>query len=75
VTAKANSPLHPITHKCHAEKFDNGKEFAKHETIAAELKVDIFICSPAPSLKAMLELEQQRLAMAVFPQGNGATPK
>jgi IS30 family transposase len=34
VTEKINSLLCPHKHKCHTVTFDNGKEFAGHETIA-----------------------------------------
>lgn len=46
VTAKVNGLLHPHKHKCHTVTFDNDKEFAEHETIAAELKADIYFAPP-----------------------------
>lgn len=46
VTAKVNSLLRPHPGKCHTVTFDNGKEFAGHEAIAAELNADIYLRTP-----------------------------
>ena len=46
VTAKVNNLLRPHKDKCHTVTFDNGKEFAEHERIAAELKADIYFAHP-----------------------------
>jgi hypothetical protein len=40
--------LRPHKHKCHTVTFDNGKEFAEHETIAAELNADVLFRPPLP---------------------------
>jgi len=41
VTERINSLLCSHKHKCCTVTFDNGKEFAEHETIASELEADI----------------------------------
>ncbi len=38
--------LAPYEDKCHTITFDNGKEFAEHEKIAAALKADIYFAHP-----------------------------
>ncbi len=42
VTAVSTRLLTPYKDKCHTITFDNGREFAEHEKMAAELKVDIY---------------------------------
>ena len=37
--------LTPYKDKCHTISFDNGKEFAEHEKMLAELKADIYFLS------------------------------
>lgn len=46
VTAVTTRLLKPHKEKCHTITFDNGKEFAEHEKMAAELKVDIYFAHP-----------------------------
>jgi len=38
--------LTPYKDKCHTITFDNGKEFAEHEKMAAKLKADIYFANP-----------------------------
>lgn len=69
VTAKVNSLLRPHKHKCHTVTFDNGKEFAKHETIAAELKADIYFAHPYRSWERGLNENSNGLLRQYFPKG------
>ncbi len=71
VTAAVTRLLRPHKGKCYTMTFDIGKEFAEHETIAAELDADVYFGPPLPFMGAWLEREQQWSAAAVFPQGDG----
>lgn len=68
VTAKINSLLRPHKHKCHTVTFDNGKEFAEHETIAAELKADIYFAHPYHSWERGLNENSNGLLRQYFPK-------
>ena len=46
VTAQINRLLRLHQDKCHTITFDNGKEFAEHESMAATLKTDIYFVHP-----------------------------
>ena len=46
VTAAVTRLLRPHKDKCHTMTFDNGKEFAEHETIAAKLDADVYFAHP-----------------------------
>ena len=46
VAAVTTSLLSPHKDKCHTITFDNGKEFAGHESIAAELQTAIYFAHP-----------------------------
>lgn len=69
VTAKVNSLLRPHKHKCHTVTFDNGKEFAGHEAIAAELKADIYFAHPYHSWERGLNENSNGLLRQYFPKG------
>ena len=71
VAAVTTRLLRPHKEKCHTITFDNGKEFAEHELMAAELKADIYFAHPLQLLGAWIEREQQWATAAVFPQGHG----
>lgn len=73
VTAKVNSLLRPHKHKCHTVTFDNGKEFAEHETIAAELTADIFFAHPYHSWERGLNENSNGLLRQYFPKGMDLT--
>jgi len=73
VTAKVNSLLRPHKHKCHTVTFDNGKEFAEHETIASELKTDIYFAHPYHSWERGLNENSNGLLRQYFPKGMGLT--
>jgi IS30 family transposase len=46
VTTVTTRFLNPYKDKCHTITFDNGKEFAEHEKMAAQLKADIYFAHP-----------------------------
>lgn len=46
VTAVTTRLLKPHKKKCHTITFDNGKEFAEHETLAAALETNIYFAHP-----------------------------
>ena len=46
VTAKAISRLKPYKDRLHTITSDNGREFAGHEEIAKELKIDFYFAKP-----------------------------
>ena len=46
VTAAVTKLLRPHKGKCYTMTFGNGKEFAEHKTIAAELDVDVYFAHP-----------------------------
>lgn len=73
VTAKVSSLLRPHKHKCHTVTFDNGKEFAEHETIAAELKAGIYFAHPYHSWERGLNENSNGLLRQYFPKGMGLT--
>jgi len=69
VTEKVNSLLRPHKHKCHTVTFDNGKEFAEHETIASELKAGIYFAHPYHSWERGLNENSNGLLRQYFPKG------
>lgn len=68
VTEKINSLLRPYMHKCHTVTFDNGKEFAEHETIALELGADIYFAHPYHSWERGLNENSNGLLRQYFPK-------
>ncbi len=73
VTTKINSLLGPYKHKCHTVTFDNGKEFAEHEAIAAELKTDIYFVHPYHSWERGLNENTNGLLRQYSPKGMDLT--
>ena len=53
--------------------FDNGKEFAEHEAIASELKVDIYFAHPYHSWERGLNENANGLLRQYFPKGMDLT--
>lgn len=51
VTAVTTSLLRSHKDKCHTITFDNGREFARNESIAAELQTSIYFAHTYSSLK------------------------
>lgn len=69
VTAEVTRLLRPHKRKCHTVTFDNGKEFAEHEKIAAELKVNIYFAHPYHSWERGLNENSNGLLRQYFPKG------
>ena len=68
VTEKINNLLRPHKHKCHTVTFDNGKEFAGHETIASELEAAIYFAHPYHSWERGLNENSNGLLRQYFPK-------
>jgi transposase, IS30 family len=69
VTAVTTRLLAPHQDKCHTITFDNGKEFAEHEKMAAELKADIYFAHPYHSWERGLNENSNGLLRQYFPKG------
>lgn len=69
VTAAVTRLLRPHRGKCHTMTFDNGKEFAEHETIAAELNADVYFAHPYHSWERGLNENSNGLLRQYFPKG------
>lgn len=69
VTAQVTRLLRPYKRKCHTVTFDNGKEFAEHEKIAAELNADIYFAHPYHSWERGLNEHSYGLLRQYFPKG------
>ena len=69
VTAAVTRLLRPHKRKCHTMTFDNGKEFAEHETIAAKLNVDIYFAHPYHSWERGLNENSNGLLRQFIPKG------
>lgn len=73
VTAVTTRLLRPHKEKCHTITFDNGKEFAEHELMAAELKADIYFAHPYSSWERGLNENSNGLLRQYFPKGMDLT--
>ena len=69
VTAAVTRLLRPHKRKCHTVTLDNGKEFAEHEKIAADLKADIYFAHPYRSWERGLNENSNGLLRQYFPKG------
>jgi IS30 family transposase len=69
VKAVTTRLLTPYKNKCHTITFDNGKEFAEHEKMAAELKADIYFANPYHSWERGLNENSNGLLRQYFPKG------
>lgn len=69
VTAEVTRLLRPHKRRCHTVTFDNGKEFAEHEKIAAELNADIYFAHPYHSWERGLNENSNGLLRQYFPKG------
>lgn len=68
VTAVTTRLLSPHRDKCHTITFDNGKEFAQHEHLAAVLNTDIFFAHPYHSWERGLNENTNGLLRQYFPK-------
>ncbi|MCX7187532.1 MAG: IS30 family transposase [Proteobacteria bacterium] len=69
VTTVVTRLLKPHKRRCHTITFDNGKEFADHETIAATLGTDIYFAHPYRSWERGLNENSNGLLRQYFPKG------
>lgn len=69
VTAAVTRLLRPHKGKCYTMTFDNGKEFAEHETIASELDADVYFAHPYHSWERGLNENSNGLLRQYFPKG------
>lgn len=69
VTAMTKRLLMPFRDKCHTITFDNGKEFAGHESIAKELQASIYFAHPYHSWERGLNENSNGLLRQYFPKG------
>ena len=69
VAAAMKRLLLPHKRKCHTVTLDNGKEFAEHEEIAADLKSDIYFANPYCSWERGLNENSNGLLRQYFPKG------
>jgi transposase, IS30 family len=60
--------LKPISRRVHTITADNGKEFAKHETIAKQLEADFYFAHPYSSWERGLNENTNGLIRQYFPK-------
>jgi len=68
VAAGITRLLKPHIHHCHTITFDNGKEFADHQTIAAHLQAEIYFAHPYCSWERGLNENTNGLLRQYFPK-------
>ncbi len=73
VTAVATRLLKPHKDNCHTLTLDNGKEFAGHESIAAELQASVYFAHPYSSWERGLNENSNGLIRQYFPKGMDLT--
>lgn len=61
--------LKPFKHNCHSITFDNGGEFADHQSIAKALKCDIYFAKPYHSWQRGLNENTNGLIRRFYPKG------
>ena len=65
--------LKPLTHRLHTMTSDNGKEFARHETIADRLKARFYFAHPYASWERGLNENTNGLIRQYFPKRHDFT--
>ncbi len=68
VTAAVTRRLRPSQRKCHPVTFDNGKEFAEPEKIAADLQAGIYFAHPYSYWQRGLHENSNGLLRQYFPK-------
>jgi len=69
VTSVAVALLKPHQDQCHTITFDNGKEFAAHETLAAALETSIYFAHPYRFWECGLNENSNGMLRQYFPKG------
>jgi IS30 family transposase len=69
VTQAIKTLLEPHKERCHTITFDNGKEFAEHEVIAAYLDASIYFAHPYHSWERGVNENTNGLLRQYFPKG------
>lgn len=75
---KINREMKPLKSKINTLTFDNGKEFAAHETIAKELNADVYFAHPYSAWERGINENTNGLIRQYFPKGtdfNAVTQK
>lgn len=70
LTKSAIEALMPIKDRLHTITADNGKEFAKHETIAKELNLKVYFAKPYHSWERGANENTNGLIRQYFPKGS-----
>ena len=65
--------MHPHRKKVHTITFDNGKEFADHQSIAAGLNADVYFATPYHSWERGLNENTNGLVRQYFPKNTDFT--
>jgi len=73
VTAVATRLLKPYRDQCHTITFDNGKEFADHETLAVALGANIYFAHPYRPWERGLNENSNGLLRQYFAKGMALT--
>ncbi len=73
VTAVVTRLLMPHKDNCHTITLDNGKEFAGHESIAAELQASVYFAHPYSSWERGLNENSNGIIRQYFPKGMDLT--
>ncbi len=60
--------LHPHKDKCYTMIFDNGQEFAEHETTSTKLDADVYFAHPYRSWERGLNENSNGLLRQYFPK-------
>jgi transposase, IS30 family len=62
--------LEPLAQRVHTITSDNGREFARHQQIAAKLKADFYFAHPYASWERGLNENTNGLVRQYFPKGS-----
>ena len=73
VEATITRLLQPLASRVHTITSDNGREFARHQHIAAKLKADFYFAHPYASWERGLNENTNGLVRQYFPKGSDFT--
>ena len=74
VEAAISGLLEPLAQRVHTITSDNGREFARHQQVAAKLKADFYFAHPYASWERGLNENTNGLVRQYFPKGSDFTP-